>query len=119
MRTRKLGKWGLALAALAGVCLLASQPALACATCYTSSLGPKGLQAIKSGILILLLPTAAIFGALILLTFWYRNSCPAWRRVVPEQVPPQPSQLDLLALNSYETDSAASRPHNTSILPAQ
>lgn len=116
MRTSRWTKWVLATPA---VLLSASQPAFACATCYTSSLGPKGLQAIKSGILILLLPTAAIFGALILLTFWYRNSCPSWRRVVPEQVPPQPSQLDLLALDSYETDSAASRSHNTGILPAQ
>lgn len=116
MRTSRWTKWVLATPA---ALLSASQSAFACATCYTDALGSKGMHAIKSGILILLLPTAAIFGALILLTFWYRNSCPSWRRVVPEQAPPQPTQLDLLALNSYETDSVASRPHNTGILPAQ
>lgn len=120
MRSGKFIQWGLRICAMAVVLLRASQPAFACATCYTSALGAKGIQALKSGILILLLPTVAIFGTLMLLTFRYRNSCPSWRRAAPaDEAPMAGSDLELLGLPSYETDPDHSRAPNSGILPIQ
>ena len=74
------------LAAVAGALLSSSASAFACAVCYGSSLGEKGIHALKSGILILLLPTVAMFSVLMWLTFRYRNACPSWRRALSSRV---------------------------------
>jgi hypothetical protein len=58
---------------MAGLWMAGAAPAWACPNCYSSALGEKGLHAIKSGILILLLPTMALFGAIMVLTFRRRD----------------------------------------------
>ena len=79
MRIHEMERWLAAIVVVAGVFLLASAPAFAlCATCYTAALGAKGIQALKSGILTLLIPTATLFSGLIWVTFRYRNSSPSW-----------------------------------------
>jgi hypothetical protein len=85
-RVLKTRAWVLG-SALAGV-LLKSAPAFACATCYTDAIGPKALEAIKSGILILLLPTVVIFGGVIWVTFRYRDSDTSWQTAGGEFVSP-------------------------------
>ena len=68
-----------ALILVGGVCLFASASAHAfCAVCYTDAMGPKALAALKSGILILLIPTVLLFSGLLWLTFRHRNSYPYW-----------------------------------------
>ena len=64
------------LLALAFTCifLLLSAPAFAlCPNCYSSAIGDKGISALKSGILILLIPTMILFGGLFWITFKRRN----------------------------------------------
>jgi len=79
MRIHEYKKWLAVLVVVAGIFLLASAPAFACPTCYTAALGAKGIQALKSGILTLLIPTATLFSGLIWVTFRYRNSYPSWQ----------------------------------------
>ncbi|MBI2818163.1 MAG: hypothetical protein HYX72_14610 [Acidobacteria bacterium] len=88
-----------------GLAVVVGQTAFACPTCYTDALGPKGLQAIKSGILILLLPTIAIFATLMLLTFRYRNSCPSWRRTRGDGQELPDSDNEVVTLRAFEPGS--------------
>ena len=101
MRMGCVKKWLPVLAAVTGVFLLSSRPAFAlCATCY-AALGAKGTRALQSGILILLIPTAAIFCGLLWATFRYRNSYPNW---------PAPAQAEPVEGEQvYQEDAASSR----------
>ena len=67
-------KASLSLLLVAAVVLFASPSALACPNCYSSALGIKGIAALKSGILILLIPTTLLFAGLIWLIYRRRNS---------------------------------------------
>ncbi|SRR5579885_2081659 len=76
-----------------------SAPALAfCATCYTDAIGPKALEALKSGILILLLPTVVIFSGLMWVTFRYRNNYSWWQTSLVE--PPECMEPPLTSAHS-------------------
>jgi hypothetical protein len=99
----------LALMALPGTILLGSLPAAAqCAMCYASAAaaGGKGIHALKLGILVLAIPTIAIFAGLIYLAFRYRNSYSSWQG---QSLPERLSEQSLFPLPIYEGDSA-SRP---------
>ena len=106
MRMGCVKKWLPVLAAVTGVFLLSSRPAFAlCATCYNPALGAKGIRALQSGILILLIPTVAIFRGLLWATFRYRNSYPNWpARAQAEPVEGEPG-FDC----QYQEDAASSR----------
>lgn len=79
MRMGSVKKWMPAVAAVTGVFLLSSVPAFACPFCYSSAAaGAKGVRALQSGILILLIPAVTIFFGLLWATFRYRNSYPSW-----------------------------------------
>lgn len=99
-----LGRTIRRITAFAFASMAIDEGAFGCATCYTDALGSKGLHAIQSGILILLLPTIAIFAALMLLTFRYRNSCPSWRRPVTKTLRPSFSRDALLPLEADPAD---------------
>ena len=104
MRQSRLHGWKVTIPAAAGVLLCVCQRSMACATCYTDALGPRGMHAIKSGILILLLPAAALFSGLLLLAFRYRNSCPSWHATSTGQASAQTLERELLALSSLEAE---------------
>ncbi|MBI4463990.1 MAG: hypothetical protein HY647_04735 [Acidobacteria bacterium] len=68
---------------------LAAAPAAAfCATCYaaTAGSGSKIIRSLQVGILILLLPTLAIFVSLVVLAYRRRNSNPYTDPVRPEEL---------------------------------
>ena len=71
-----LTTWMKALGGLAAAVWAAPVPAAAqCVLCYLSaaSSGAKGAQALRWGILVLILPTLALFGGVILLAIRRRN----------------------------------------------
>ncbi len=103
MRIDSVKKNVMVLAAIAAVLLLSSAPAHACATCYTAYMGAKAVQALKNGILILLIPTLAIFGGLLFFTFRHQSASQSWpaRAQAPE---PEP-----LTEYGYQEDTTPSR----------
>jgi hypothetical protein len=73
-----------------------------CALCYLSaaSSGSKGIEAIKNGILILLVPTLVLFGSVLWLALRRRNGPETGQRaelppfVEEESFPPLPASRD-------------------------
>ena len=107
MRISAVKRWMPALMLVGGVSLFASAPAHAfCATCYTAAMGAKGLAALKSGILILLVPTVILFSGLMLLIFRYRNSYPYWPSAASQMQPGALADSNLLAREELR-DSAS------------
>lgn len=76
---RQAGYWRKLATALAGMAVALAAPALAwaqgCPLCYTAAAATKagGIQALRSGILILMIPPVLIFGAVSLVAIRRRN----------------------------------------------
>src|SRR5690349_7332136 len=102
MKTRRGIRWLMTVLAVTAAFLHRVTPALACPLCMSAA-DPKGIRALQSGILILLIPALGIFCGLFALTFRYRNDSHVWRRsALPEM--PLPADADLFGIASSEVE---------------
>ncbi len=80
----RLARWGVALATFATCSAAYAQ---GCAMCYTSASSAKAaaIQALRSGILILLVPVLVFSAAIIVVVFLRRNQFHEWGERLPSQ----------------------------------
>ena len=93
---KRIARWALAAAMFA-----ASSAAYAqgCAMCYTSASAAKAaaIQALRSGILILLIPALLVFAAIFVIVFRRRNQfheCGEWTREQDEELQQMLARLE-------------------------